>query len=312
MMERIGFIGTGVMGKPMAANLLRAGHSLSILKRDTGKDLLLLELGAFSQESSEEIARVSDVVILMLPDTKTVEGVLFGSRGVASGLKEGAIVIYMSTISPAETVRFSNRLAEKGCDMLDAPVSGGQKGAEAGTLGIMVGGTQRAFDSCCNLFAAMGKTITYTGPSGCGQKTKLVNQLVGATNLLGAVEGLRLARAAGLDAQTTWQAISSGAASSWMLVNLGPKILAGDFAPGFSIRLQHKDLMLLRDWLAGISGDFPAANLVYSLFQRAMDQGLANQGNQGLINLWENGLWENGFWENGKYHEEQQKQSDKS
>src|ERR1700721_2559037 len=114
MMERIGFIGTGVMGKPMAANLLRAGHSLSILKRDTGKDLLLLELGASSQESSEEIARMSNVVILMLPDTKTVEGVLFGSRGVASGLKEGAIVIDMRTISPAETGGFSNRFAGRG------------------------------------------------------------------------------------------------------------------------------------------------------------------------------------------------------
>ena len=286
MMERIGFIGTGVMGKPMAANLLRAGHSLSILKRETGKDLLLLELGASSQESSEEIARMSDVVILMLPDTKTVEGVLFGSRGVASGLKEGAIVIDMSTISPAETVRFSNRLAEKGCDMLDAPVSGGEKGAEAGTLGIMVGGTQRAFESCCNLFSAMGKTITYTGPSGCGQKTKLVNQLVGATNLLGVVEGIRLARAAGLNLEATLKAVSSGAASSWMLTNLGPKILQEDFAPGFSIRLQYKDIALLKDLTEDLGGDYPAAILVHSLFEKTMEAGLSTQGNQGLINLW--------------------------
>src|ERR1700735_5227325 len=152
-------MGTGVMGKPMAANLLRAGHSLSILKRETGKALLLLELGASSLGSSEEIARMSDVVILMLPDTKTVEGVLFGSRGVASGLKAGAIVIDMSTISPAETMRFSSRLAAIGCDMLDAPVSGGEKGAEAGTLGIMVGGTRRSFDACYKIFSAMGNII---------------------------------------------------------------------------------------------------------------------------------------------------------
>jgi 3-hydroxyisobutyrate dehydrogenase len=132
----------------------------------------------------------------------------------------------------------------------------------------------------------MGKTIIYTGPSGCGQKTKLVNQLVGATNLLGAVEGLRLARAAGLDAQTTLQAVSSGAASSWMLANLGPKILQEDFAPGFSIRLQHKDMALLKEWLAGMDGDFPAADLAYSLFNEAMEAGLSDQGNQGLINLW--------------------------
>jgi len=286
MMERIGFIGTGVMGKPMAANLLRAGYSLSILERKTGKDLLLLKLGASSQESSKEIARMSDVVILMLPDTKTVRDVLFGSRGVASGLKEGAIVIDMSTISPAETVRFSNRLAEKGCDMLDAPVTGGEKGAETGTLGIMVGGTQRAFESCCNLFAAMGKTITYTGPSGCGQKTKLVNQLVGATNLLGAVEGIRLARAAGLNLEATLKAVSSGAASSWMLTNLGPKILQEDFAPGFSMRLQYKDIALLKDLTEDLGGDYPAAILVHSLFEKTMEAGLSTQGNQGLINLW--------------------------
>jgi len=286
MMEKIGFIGTGVMGKPMAANLLRAGYPLSILKRNPEKDLPLLALGASLQESLEEMARMSDVIILMLPDTKTVESVLFGSRGVASGLKEGGIVIDMSTISPAETVRFSNRLAEKGCDMLDAPVSGGEKGAEAGMLGIMVGGTQRAFDSCHNIFAAMGKTVTYTGLSGCGQKTKLVNQLVGAANLLGAVEGIRLTRAAGLNLETTLKAVSSGAASSWMLTNLGPKILQEDFAPGFSMRLQYKDVTLLEEWISELGGDYPAASLVYALFDKAMKAGLSEQGNQGLINLW--------------------------
>jgi 3-hydroxyisobutyrate dehydrogenase len=171
--------------------------------------------------------------------------------------------------------------------MLDAPVSGGEKGAEAGTLGIMVGGPRTAFDRCRKIFEAIGKTITYTGPSGCGQKTKLVNQLVGAANLLGAVEGLRLARAAGLDPETTLQAIASGAASSWMLANLGPKMLQGDFAPGFSIRLQYKDVTLLKEWVSELGGDFPAADLVYSLFGKAMEAGLSEQGNQGLINLWE-------------------------
>lgn len=171
--------------------------------------------------------------------------------------------------------------------MLDAPVSGGQQGAEAGTLGIMIGGPKDVFERCRPIFETMGKTIAYTGPSGCGQKTKLVNQLVGASNLLGAVEGIRVARTAGLDVRTTLQALSSGAASSWMLVNLGPKILQDDFAPGFSIRLQHKDMTLLKEWLAEIGGDFPAADLVHSLFNKAMEAGLENQGNQGLINLWE-------------------------
>jgi 3-hydroxyisobutyrate dehydrogenase len=285
-MERIGFIGTGVMGRPMAANLLRAGYPLSIIDRNLAKAASLLALGASSHPSAEELARASDVIILMLPDTKTVEQVLFESGGVAHGVKESSIVVDMSTISAAETVKFSSRLAATKCDMLDAPVSGGESGAEAGTLGIMVGGPQRAFDACSRIFSTMGKTIVYAGPSGCGQKTKLINQLVGATNLLGAVEGIRLARAAGLNPETTLKAISSGAAASWMLTNLGAKILQEDFAPGFSMRLQFKDVSLLKDLTMELGGDYPAASLVYSLFERAIEAGLAPQGNQGLINLW--------------------------
>jgi 3-hydroxyisobutyrate dehydrogenase len=287
-METIGFIGIGVMGKPMAANLLRHGYPLSIISRHPEREESLIAQGASAAASLQALARTCDVIILMLPDTKTVEQVLFGDDGIILGLRTGAVVIDMSTISPAKTIEFAERLAAAGYAMLDAPVSGGEKGAESGALGIMVGGPQDIFEKCLPIFQAMGKTITYTGPSGCGQKTKLVNQLVGATNLLGAVEGLRLARAAGLNAQTTLQAVSSGAASSWMLANLGPKILQGDFAPGFSIRLQHKDMTLLKEWLAGMDGDFPAAYLVYSLFHEAMEAGLANQGNQGLINLWKN------------------------
>lgn len=285
-METIGFIGIGVMGKPMAANLLRKGYPLSFVSRHREKEASLIALGASTATSLRELAGTCDVIILMLPDTKTVEQVLFGDDGVVRGIRRGSIVIDMSTISPEKTIEFAARLEEAGCAMLDAPVSGGEKGAEAATLGIMIGGPQDIFEKCRAIFEAMGRTITYTGSSGCGQKTKLVNQLVGATNLLGAVEGLRLAQAAGLDPQTTLQAVSSGAASSWMLVNLGPKILQKDFAPGFSIRLQHKDMSLLKEWLAGIGGEFPAADLVYSLFHQAVEAGLSEQGNQGLINLW--------------------------
>ncbi len=285
-MTKIGFIGTGVMGKPMVANLLRAGYSLSILNRHPEKSEALIALGAAIVESPQRIAQSSDVIVMMLPDTQAVEQVLFGEKGVFLGLKPGSTVIDMSTISPVATVKFARRLSIAGCEMLDAPVSGGEKGATAGTLGIMVGGPRSAFERCQPIFQALGKTIIYAGPSGHGQKTKLVNQLVGATNLLGAVEGLRLARAAGLDLETTLQAISSGAASSWMLQNLGPMILKGDFAPGFSIRLQHKDLQLLNEWISELDGDFPAADLVYSLFTKALEMGLIDQGNQGLINVW--------------------------
>jgi len=286
-MDSIGFIGTGVMGKPMAANLLRAGYSLSIINRRPETLEQLVSLGASLSETPLEIARRSDVIILMLPDTRTVEEVLFAENGVAHGIRESSIVIDMSTISPVKTVEFASRLLALKCEMLDAPVSGGEKGAEAGALGIMVGGNPAAFERCRKIFEAMGKTITYTGSNGCGQKTKLVNQLVGATNLLGAVEGIRLARVAGLDAEATLKAVASGAASSWMLVNLGPKILQQDFAPGFSMRLQHKDMTLLKEWIASLGDEYPAADLVHSLFAKAMDTGLSEQGNQGLINLWQ-------------------------
>lgn len=287
-MESIGFIGVGVMGRPMALNLLLKDYSLAIVSRHPDQEATLIAHGASIAASYQELARISDVIILMLPDTHAVETVLFGPVGAVSGTRKDSIVIDMSTISPGKTVEFAGRLAAMGCALLDAPVSGGEKGAETGTLGIMAGGPKETFDRCRPILEAMGKTITYTGPSGCGQKTKLVNQLVGATNLIGAVEGLRLARAAGLDVKTTLQAVSSGAASSWMLANLGPKILDRDFAPGFSIRLQDKDLTLLTEWVKALGGSFPAASLAHSLFREAMEAGLENQGNQGLINLWEN------------------------
>lgn len=286
-MERIGFIGTGVMGRPMAANLLRKGFPVTIVRRHPEREAALVELGAKVAKTAEEVAAASDVVILMLPDTRTVEDVLFGQGGVASSARAALTVIDMSTISPTRTIEFASRLAAARCEMLDAPVSGGEKGAIEGTLGIMVGGPQKTFEKCRGILEGMGKTITYTGASGCGQKTKMVNQLVGATNLLAAVEGLRLARAAGLDAETTLKAVSSGAAASWMLVNLGPKMLAGDFAPGFSLRLQYKDVALLSEWVAGMGGEYPAAELIESIYRRAVEAGLGEQGNQGLINLWE-------------------------
>jgi 3-hydroxyisobutyrate dehydrogenase len=285
-MVKIGFIGIGVMGKPMAANLLRAGYALSIDNRHREKSEALVSLGATIAESPQDVARGSEVVVTMLPDTQAVEQVLFGEKGVAEGLRPGSTVIDMSTIAPGATVAFSGRLGSQGCEMLDAPVSGGQKGAVAGTLGIMVGGSRDAYEKCLPIFQALGKTITYVGPSGHGQKTKLVNQLVGATNLLAAVEGLRLARAAGLNLETTLQAVTSGAAASWMLTNLAPMIIKEDFAPGFSIRLQHKDLKLLKEWVSELGVEFPGADLMYSLFSRALAMGLEDQGNQGLINVW--------------------------
>jgi 3-hydroxyisobutyrate dehydrogenase len=237
-------------------------------------------------ESPKDLAAQSDVVITMVPDTPDVESALFGERGVSFGLKPGSIVIDMSTISPSATVRFAQRLAEKGCEMLDAPVSGGEPGAQAGTLAIMVGGKREVFEKCLAIFQAVGKTITFTGPQGNGQKTKLINQVVGSLNVLAMVEGLRLAGAVGLDLDATIRSVAGGAAGSWMVANLGPKVIKGDFAPGFSIKLHHKDLRLVHELATELGGDYPGIELVYSLFSSAVEKGLGGQGNQGLINLW--------------------------
>ncbi|HEY3137035.1 MAG TPA: NAD(P)-dependent oxidoreductase, partial [Blastocatellia bacterium] len=228
----------------------------------------------------------SDVIVTIVSDTPDVESVLFGERGVWHGLKRGQVVIDMSTISPDATVEFARRLAEKGCHMLDAPVSGGEKGAIEGTLTIMVGGDRDLFDRCLPVFQAMGKNVVYVGENGNGQKTKLVNQVICACNILSMEEGLRFAGLNGLNLETTLTVVSSGAAGSWMLSNLAPRILQNDFAPGFLIRLQQKDLRLVREIIQRIEGSFPATELAYSLFTEAVAKGLGEQGTQGLINLY--------------------------
>ena len=286
-MPKVGFAGLGIMGQPMARRLLAAGFPLAVFDISPARADPLIAAGASGASSAPELAAQSDVFITMLPDTPDVESVLFGEKGAWLGLKPGSIVIDMSTISPSATVKFAARLAEKGCEMLDAPVSGGQPGAVAGTLSIMVGGKKEVFDQCLPILQAMGKTINFFGPHGNGQKTKAVNQLVGSLNVLAMAEGVRLARAAGLDLDATVRTVAGGAAGSWMVANLGPKVIAGDFAPGFAIKLHHKDLRLVHELAAELGGEYPGLELTYSLFTAAVEKGLGGQGNQGLINLWE-------------------------
>jgi 2-hydroxy-3-oxopropionate reductase len=281
----VGFIGLGIMGSPMAANLIRAGHRVWGFDRDAGRAAELQTLGATSCENLAALAQC-EVVITMLPDTPDVEAVLLGVGGVAEHLKTGSVVIDMSTISPRATIEMARRLRERGIEMLDAPVSGGEPGARQARLSIMVGGDDDAFARVLPLFEAMGKTIVHVGPNGHGQKTKLVNQVAGALSLLATVEALRLAGQAGLDLEKTFQAISGGACGSWMLTNLGPKILHGDFAPGFRIQLHQKDLRLAREFVEELGMDAPGTMLCYELFTRALEKGLGAQGNQGLMNLW--------------------------
>ncbi len=282
---RIGFIGLGIMGKPMAMNLLKAGFTLTVYNRTAAKCGPLVDEGAAAVSSPRDAANCSDVVVTVVSDTPDVEAVLFGEEGIWHGLKEGQIVIDMSSISPSETQRYAARLTEKNVEMLDAPVTGGEKGAIEGTLAIMVGGDRDTFNRCLPIFQAMGKTIVYAGHSGSGQKTKLVNQMLCAQHIVAMAEGLRFAHSSGLDMETTLKVVSGGAAGSWMLSNLAPRILQNDFAPGFTIKLQQKDLRLVREALQDMKGIYPATELAYELFTEAVASGLGDLGTQGLIKL---------------------------
>ncbi len=284
---KLGFAGLGIMGAPMAANLVRAGFAVSVYDRVAERREQLADLGAKACESLAELASLSTVVITMLPDTPDVEAVLFQPGGVAETLSPGSMVIDMSTIAPGATAQFARRLRERSIWMLDAPVSGGEPGARTGRLSIMAGGEREVYDRCLPIFRAMGSEIVYAGPSGRGQMTKLVNQVATSLNLVAAVEVIRVARAAGLDLDDTLHVVGGGAGSSWMLTHLGPKIAAGDFAPGFSIRLQDKDLRLALEFAGELGIETPGAAFAASLFRQACEQGLGDLGNHGLYRLWE-------------------------
>jgi 3-hydroxyisobutyrate dehydrogenase len=242
---RVGVVGTGIMGGPMARNLLRAGHAVTIHNRSPGRLAPLIEAGATAAGSASEVARASEAVVISVPDTPDVEAVVTGTNGILAGAAPGLLVIDTSTIAPKAARVLAERAAAQDVAMLDAPVSGGEGGAVAGTLSIMVGGRRDAFDRAAPIFAAIGRTATYMGAAGQGQMTKLVNQVVGAATLAAVAEGILLGARAGLDPAALVEAVGGGAASSWMWTNLGPRMQRRDFAPGFMIKLQQKDLRLV-------------------------------------------------------------------
>src|SRR4051812_37022056 len=285
MNPRLAFIGTGIMGAPMAGHLLAAGYPLSLHSRTKSKAEELLRRGAKWADSPAAAARDADVVFVNVPDTPDVESVVTGNGGVLSVARAGLIVIDHSTISPSATRRMNDALAARGAKLLDAPVSGGDVGARNATLSIMVGGDESAFVRARPLLALLGKTITYCGPSGSGQLTKLVNQVLVSVTNLAVSEALVLARKGGLDPQKTVAALSGGAAGSWQLANLGPRMLAGDFKPGFMIDLQVKDLRLVLEAASELGMDPAAVSLVKRLFERAQSQGRGRDGTQALFEM---------------------------
>lgn len=242
-MAQIGFIGLGIMGRPMAEHLAAAGHALHVFGGSASASAFVAA-GASAHDSFAAVAAAAEIVILMVPNTPEVEAALFGEGGVAEGLSAGKMVIDMSSISPLATKQFAARIAELDCDYLDAPVSGGEVGAKAATLTIMVGGAAAAFDRARPLFEAMGKNITHVGESGAGQTAKVANQIIVALNIAAVGEALLFASKAGADPARVREALMGGFAGSKVLEVHGERMLKRTFAPGFRIDLHHKDLAL--------------------------------------------------------------------
>jgi len=280
---RVGVIGLGIMGAPMARNLLRAGHAVTVHSRTRARIDALVADGATAADSPAAVAAAAEAVITMLPDTPDVEAVLGGPSGVLAGARPGLLAIDTSTIAPDAARVLAARAAAARVALLDAPVSGGEQGAIAGTLSIMVGGDGAAFARAQPIFAALGRQVTHMGGPGQGQMTKLVNQVVGATTLAAVAEGIVLAARAGIDPAAVLRALEGGAAASWMLTNLGPRMQRRDFAPGFMVRLQQKDLRLALAAARELGVELPVTTVVHELLAVVEAHGGGAFGTQAIV-----------------------------
>ena len=283
--RKIGFIGMGIMGKPMAVNLLKAGYAVTVHSRTKARAEAAIKAGAVWADSCAAVAEKSDVVICCVPDTPDVEKVLLGKDGAAEGSREGTICIDCSTISPAVTVEMGRKLAEKNIHLLDAPISGGEIGAIEGKLSIMMGGEKKLFEQVKPIMSAMGRSVVHCGPLGYGQRTKLANQIMVIHTLMSVAEGLAFAEKAGLDPETTWQVTSAGAAGSRALTVLGKRIIEGDMRPGFMVDLQMKDLRLVMEYAEEIGQPLPGVALAKQLLSVLQSQGRGRDGIQALVDV---------------------------
>jgi 2-hydroxy-3-oxopropionate reductase len=285
--ETIGFIGLGLMGKPMAKNLVKAGYPVIVHSRSRGPVKELEDFGAQSAQGSAEVALQSDVVITMLPDSPDVELVVLGAGGVLEGARKGSVIIDMSTISPSVSMNIAQQAAKKGVEALDAPVSGGDIGAKEGTLTIMVGGKKEVFDRCLPIFEVLGGKMVHMGPNGAGQSVKLVNQVIIGIFLSAVSEGLVLGAKAGLDPQKILEVVGSGVCRSAVLELKGPTILDGDFKPGFFVKLHQKDLGLALQAAKELCVPLPVTGLIHEMFNALKARGREKDDNSALITLYE-------------------------
>jgi len=287
MAQVIGFIGLGIMGRPMARNLLKAGYPLVVHSRSRGPVDEIARAGAKVGSSPRDVAAQSDVLITMLPNSPDVELVALGRDGIIEGARAGLLFVDMSTISPIVSKKVGEALAAKSVKMLDAPVSGGERGAIDGALSIMVGGDKAVFDAVLPIFQAMGKTITHLGPLGFGGFTKLANQIIVAVNLTALAEALTLAKKAGLDRDLTLTALAGGLAGSKCLDQKKPNYLADTYNPGFKIDLHFKDLGLIMESARALGVPLPTTAVVQELFSALRVKGRGGLDHSGVITLLE-------------------------
>ncbi|HBT4803998.1 TPA: NAD-binding protein [Klebsiella quasipneumoniae subsp. similipneumoniae] len=283
----LGFIGLGIMGKPMVRNLLKAGytvHTYSIVPQDVEE---IVRDGAVGQASARTVAEAADITITMVPNTPQVEDVLFGENGLASALREGKVVIDMSTISSLATRNFAQKIKALGANMLDAPVSGGDKGAKSGTLSIMVGGEEDVFARCKPILEVLGGRVTHVGSNGAGQVVKSCNQVLAAATMAALGEALVMGAKAGVNPAKIVEVLSAGYARCGALDIRGNLILERNFDPGFMTRLQYKDLNLAMELSQGIDSPMPIASLVRELYKTCMAQGTGNEDHSNIIKVFE-------------------------
>jgi 2-hydroxy-3-oxopropionate reductase len=283
-MEKIGFIGLGIMGRPMAKHLMKAGHALLILSKSNAAEELQKE-GAKLFEDPSQLAAEADTVITMLPDSPEVEAIVLGVHGILSGIRKGSLYIDMSTIAPSTSVSLYNKFAKKGVEALDAPVSGGQAGAEGATLSIMVGGSDEAFKRAVPLFDKMGKNIVHIGKPGAGQTTKACNQIVVGLTIQAVAEALTLAKKSGVDVAKVRAALLGGFAQSKILDLHGQRIIDRNFKPGFKVKLHRKDMNIALQAGRQLSVPLPASSIVAAQMDALMARGDAELDHSSLALL---------------------------
>ena len=285
MKKQIGWIGTGVMGSSMCSHLIKAGHSVSVYNRTREKASELIKMGAQWCSNPKEIAQISEIVFTIVGFPKDVEEVYLGKEGILAGIKEGSIIIDMTTSEPSLAQKIYQDAKKKGVSSIDAPVSGGDVGAKNGTLAIMAGGDKETYEKILPLFDLMGNNIAYMGKAGAGQHTKMSNQILIASTMIGVLESLLYAYKAGSDLNDVINVIGKGAAECWSINNLGPRIVKGDFDPGFFIKHFIKDMGIALKEAKQMNLSLPGLALAYQFYISATALGLENLGTQGLYKV---------------------------